>query len=132
MSNTSPHVTNRFCQALVVLLLLALPACTIITTDDDDGLLSVRNSSSFVIEEIRVAEVGSRFYGPDLVPGGDALFPGETISIRLDCDYYDLLFVDELGLECEVLDIDVCVSRTIFVIDDFLLNDCAFSLGLNP
>ena len=131
MSESSNQRSRSFREALIVLLLLTLPAC-IITTDDDDGLLSVRNDSSFVIEELRVAEVGSRFFGPDLVPGADALFPGETISVRLDCDYYDVLFVDEFDLECVVLDIDVCVSRTIFIIDDFLLDSCAFSLNAFP
>ncbi len=108
-----------------VTLIWSLPAC-IITTDDDDGVLSVLNDSSFVIEELRVARVGSRFYGPDLL-AGRALFPGESIAIRLDCDFYDVLFVDALNLECVVLDIDVCFDRTVFVIDDVLLNTCAFS-----
>lgn len=111
---------------LAFTLALALPAC-FFTVDDDDGLLSVVNDSSFVIEEVAVASIGSRFYGPNLL-GGDVLFPGESVSVRLDCDFYDVLFVDEAGLECEVLDIDVCVSRTIFVIDDLLLDDCAFSV----
>lgn len=111
-------------------MLCALPACIIST--DDDALLTVRNDSSFVIEELRVAEVGSRFFGPDLFPGADGLFPGETISLRLDCDFYDILFVDEFDLECVVLDIDVCVVRTVFVIDDDLLDSCAFSLDATP
>ena len=108
-----------------VALFWSLPAC-IITTEDDDGVLSVLNDSSFVIEELRVARVGSRFYGPDLL-AGRALFPGESIAVRLDCDFYDILFVDALNLECVVLDIDVCFDRTVFVIDDILLNTCAFS-----
>lgn len=106
-------------------LALALPAC-VFTTNDDDGLLSVVNDSSFVIEEVRVASIGSQFYGPDLL-GVEDLYPGESVSVRLQCDFYDVLFVDEAGLECEVLDVDVCISRTIFVIDDILLDDCAFS-----
>jgi hypothetical protein len=118
-------------KALIIVLLLAVPAC-IITTDDDDGQLTVRNDSSFVIEELRVAEVGSRFFGPDLIPGRDALFPGEAISVRLDCDFYDLLFVDEFDLDCVVLDIDVCFFRTVFVIDDFLLDSCAFGSNTSP
>lgn len=131
MSKWSPTTNKSPYVALILMMLIALPAC-IITTDDDDGLLTVRNESSFVIEELRVAELGSRFYGPNLFPGADALFPGEAISLRPDCDYYDILFVDEFDLECVVFNIDVCAVRTVFVIDDFLLDSCAFDLGASP
>jgi hypothetical protein len=50
----------------------------------------------------------------------------------LDCGYYDVLFVDEFDLECVVLDIDVCFVRTVFIIDDFLLDSCAFASSASP
>jgi hypothetical protein len=116
-------VTNR-AVLLLALGMAAAPACVI--TADDDGLLTVVNDSSYVIEELRVADIGSSFFGRDLT-GGIDLFPGESISVALDCDYYDILFVDETALECVVLNVDVCFDRTFFYIDDDLLDECAFS-----
>jgi len=110
-----------------VLAALVAPACVIADDDvfdDDDGVLTVANQSSFVIEEIRVAQIDDPVFGRDLT-GRDVLFPGESITVELDCDFYDILFVDEFDVECTVFDIDVCVSRTLFVVDDLLLDDCS-------
>lgn len=112
-------------KGIVVLMMGAtLPAC--IVDDDDEGTLEVVNESAFVIEELRVADIDDPFFGRDLT-GGDALFPDEALSVRLDCDIYDVFFVDEFGVECTVLGVDVCLGRTTFFIDDILLEDCAFA-----
>lgn len=123
-TSTSSSVTNK-ALLLLALGMVAAPACLV--SDDSDGLLTVVNDSSFVIEELRVADIGSRFFGRDLT-GGIDLFPGESITVELNCDFYDILFVDELALECIVTDVDVCFDRTFFFIDDVLLDECAFSV----
>jgi hypothetical protein len=105
-------------------VLLAVSAC-VITDDGTDSLLTIDNESSFVIEEVHVAPVDSRSWGPNLVP--EALFPGESVDIAVSCDVYDVLVVDETGLDCVLPSIDLCFSSGTWVITDTTLNDCFFS-----
>ena len=110
--------------ALVVAIAAISPACVIVDGDDSSSL-EVVNDSDFVLEEIRVAEVGDDFYGPDLT-GRDAIFPGESLFIVLDCGFYDVLVVDELGAECELLDLDVCFDDAVWFVDNRTLARCDF------
>lgn len=113
-------------------LLLAIPlallttlgsGCVISSSDDDDSTLTVANESSFVVEDLFVVESFSTTWGPDLL-GADALFPGESVTILLECGIYDALVVDEDGFECQLLDIDLCFEDAVWVIDDLTLNRC--------
>ena len=93
---------------------------------DEDASLTVYNESSFVIEELYLTEVDSPTWGSDLL-GSDVLFPGEAIELGVDCDYYDALVIDETGLECEILDIDLCFNDAQWVIRN---NSCdVFSIA---
>ncbi len=87
-----------------------------VIVDDPDSTLLVINESDFVIEEIYITDVNSSGWGPDLT-GGDVLFPEEEMLLTdISCDFYDVLMVDETGLECEVLDIDLCFDDATWVI----------------
>ena len=44
----------------------------------------------------------------------DFLFPGEELVITdIRCGYYDVLVVDETGVNCTLTDIGLCVSDDI-------------------
>ncbi len=99
----------------------------------EDATLTVFNESDFVIEELYLAEVGTRSYGPNQLCFGenveglcsdpdDALFPDETITLGVDCDFYDALVIDEDGVQCEVFDLDLCLNDAEWVIRN---NTCA-------
>ena len=97
--------------------------CIIVDDDDPDSTLTIDNASDFVIEEIRVARTDvNEPYGPNLIPG--ALFPDEAVTIALDCDFYDVLIVDELGAECELIDLDLCFDDAVWVITNSQLASC--------
>jgi hypothetical protein len=115
----------RTSSALTLVLsscLLGLAACGggggggDVVVDDPDSTLLVVNESDFVIEEIYITDVDASGWGPDLTRG-DVLFPDEEMLLTdLPCDFYDVLMVDETGLECEVLDIDLCFDDATWVI----------------
>ena len=84
------------------------------------GSLSVVNDSDFVIEEIFLTEVDNPDWGPNLLRG-DALFPGETVTLGVQCDFFDALIVDEEGVECEVDGLDLCANDATWV---FRNNTC--------
>jgi len=107
--------------ALAILIAAVASGCVI----TDDSTLTVDNHSSYALFEIRVAEVNDAYYGPNLL-GGDILYPGESLTVGLDCGTYDVLVVDEDGVECELVGLDVCLDDAVWIIDDIDLNLCAF------
>lgn len=105
---------------------VALGGC-VVTTDDDpgDSTLTVSNRSSFWLDELHIAHVNDPSWGPDLIDG--SLAPGEDIVIfDIACGRYDVMVVDETGVECELNNLDLCFDDGRWVIDDVTLDVCAF------
>ena len=89
-----------------------------VIVDDPDSTLLVVNESDFVIEQLFITDVDASGWGPDLT-ASDVLFPDEELLVTdISCGFYDVLMVDETGLECEVLDIDLCFDDATWVIDN--------------
>ena len=83
---------------------------------EDDSTLLVVNESDFVIEELFITDVDASGWGPNLL-GADALFPGEDFLVTdISCGFYDVLLVDETGVECELLEVDLCFDDATWVI----------------
>jgi len=108
---------------------LAVAACTAggeaYIDPGQDASLTIVNDSDYILEEVRIAPVDSRSWGPNMTP--DALFPGENLTVTVDCDYYDVLVVDETGVDCVLADIDLCFSDDTWVITNATLDACAFA-----
>jgi hypothetical protein len=105
-------------------MVAALAGC--VSSDEDDivnGSLLVENDSSFVLVDLRVAEINDPSWGPNLI-GPEALFPGESIEVFVDCGFYDVLIEDELGAVCELRDVDLCFRDVAWVITDSQLAAC--------
>jgi hypothetical protein len=113
--------------AAAVAVAFAVGGCSVSgTTDLDDSSLTIINDSDYVISEVHLAPVDSRSWGPNLVP--DELFPGEELVItNIACDLYDVLVVDEFGVDCVLAEIDLCFTDDVWVITNATLDICAFS-----
>ncbi len=111
--------------SLLGIALVATLATGCIIEAGSDSSLTIVNDSSFVLDEIRVAEINDLDYGPNLV-GRDALFPGEEITVVLDCGTYDALVVDQFGTDCELRRLDLCFDDAVWIIDNFELATCGF------
>jgi hypothetical protein len=108
---------------LTTVLAAGLGACT---SDGGDSTLTISNQSSYFIDQIHLAEVSDPTWGPDLIDG--SLAPGEEVTIvDIDCGTYDVLVVDETGVECELANLDLCFDDEAWVIDDLTLDVCAFA-----
>lgn len=102
-----------------------LGGCVISDDDPSDSTLTVANESSYWLEELHLAHVNDPSWGPDLISG--ALAPGEEIVIYdIACGRYDVLVVDETGVECELANLDLCFDDDLWIIDDLTLDICAF------
>lgn len=80
-----------------------------------DATLRVENQSDFAIEELHVTSVGSSDWGPNLL-SGDVLDTGDSITLDVTCDTYDALLVDEDGVPCELMSVDLCFNDARWVI----------------
>ena len=80
-----------------------------------DSSILVENRSDFEIHELYVTPVASSSWGPNLV-NGDALYPGDSMWVGLDCGTFDALIIDETGAECEVNDVDLCLDDANWII----------------
>ncbi len=98
---------------------LALAVCAGCTSSS--GTLRITNNSDFSIVEMHVAPNGSTSWGGNLL-NGDVLAPGETLTVDTSCNTYDVLLVDEQGVDCEIDGIDLCANSADFVIQN---NTCA-------
>lgn len=119
---------NIFAFLAVLAVSTGAVACAVegeVVVDDDSTFLIV-NDSSYVLTEVRIAEVGDRSWGPNLLP--DVLFPGEELLITdIECGTYDVLVTDETGVDCVLGNVDLCLSDDEWVITDFTLDVCAFA-----
>lgn len=101
----------------LVLAPVVFAACTTTTSGPPvaSATLHVTNDSSFAIVEFHLAPVSSVSWGPNLLSQG-VLQPGETLAIDTDCGTFDVLLVDEQGVDCQVNDLDLCLNDADFVI----------------
>ncbi|MGE0872079.1 MAG: hypothetical protein AB7P03_26205 [Kofleriaceae bacterium] len=103
---------------------LATSACVIEDTGAD---LEIFNDSSYIIDQINLAEVNDPSWGPDLLHG-NSLFPDESLVIHdIECGDYDVRVIDEFDVECVLYAVDLCLNSSVWTIDDVLLDDCAFN-----
>jgi hypothetical protein len=113
--------------ACAAVLALSTSACAVEAgVGDGDSTFLIVNDSSYVLTEVRIAEVGDRSWGPNLLP--DVLFPGEELLITdIECGTYDVLVTDETGVDCVLGNVDLCLSDDTWVVTDFTLDVCAFA-----
>jgi hypothetical protein len=92
---------------------IAVAGCS--SDSSTNATLHVQNSSDFAIVEIHVTSVGSTTWGPNLI-SGDTLSPGETLTVDVSCGTYDALLVDESGVDCQLMSVDLCLNDAAWVI----------------
>jgi hypothetical protein len=119
------RTTRILFAAALALTAAAGTGCVASDDGSTDATFTISNQSSYYLDEIRLAPIDSRSWGADLV---DSLAPGEDLVITdIRCDTYDVLVVDETGVECTLQSIDMCANDDNWVIDDVTLDVCAFA-----
>ena len=102
--------TNTIPSILIVVSAALFAGCVIETNTPSDSTLEVRNNSDFEIHEMYVTGVGSPTWNRNLL-GNDVLFPGERLSVGINCGTYDALLIDETNAQCELHAIDLCFAN---------------------
>ena len=96
---------------------------TATTTTGTDSTISVDNASQSNIVDIRIAAVGDTDFGPNLLNAD--LTPGDTLTISVACDTYDIQLTDETNTTCVLDSVNVCGSDATWQITETDLNNCA-------
>jgi hypothetical protein len=107
---------RSFACTLAALGSIAL-ATGCVSDSGPDATLRVQNSSHFDIVELHLTGVNNPNWGPNLL-GSDVLLPGESITLGVDCGFYDALLVDEDDVDCELHDLDLCLNDADWIIRD--------------
>jgi hypothetical protein len=82
----------------------------------DRAPLRVVNSTDFAIEGLYLSAMATGEWGANLLTG--ALGPGEELELDVACGRYDALIVDEDGLACELVRVDLCRGEPRWAIRD--------------
>jgi hypothetical protein len=86
--------------------------------------VTVVNKSKFDIHHIFLSESDNPHWGEDQL-GKDILEQGDSLKLtHLECDDYDIKFVDEDGDECVVEEVNLCLEEAKWVITTKDLLEC--------
>jgi hypothetical protein len=108
----------------VLLAITTTSGCIIV--DDGDSDFTVFNDSSYVLTEVRLAEVSDPNWGPNLLP--QPLFPGDSVTVsNIECGNWDIMVVDNTGVDCVLGDVDLCFDSDGWSVDNTTLDICAFN-----
>ena len=117
-------MSRNVLAAFAVVALASTSGCIIV--DDGTSDLTIANDSSYVITEVRIAHVSDPNWGPNLLP--QPLFPGDDLHISsIECGRWDVMVVDNTGVDCVLGNLELCFDSDIWVVDDFTLDTCAFN-----
>ena len=85
-----------------IALLLAAILVTAPALAADDGQITVRNRSSWEIQELYLSAVDANAWGPDLI-GLEVIERGQSHRLAdIPCGSYDVRVVNEDGAECVI------------------------------
>jgi hypothetical protein len=86
--------------------------------------VTIENASHWAIHHLYLTPFNATSWGPDQL-GEDTIGKGQRFQLKgIDCDRYDIKLVDELGDECVVEDVDLCLQDPKWVLDDDALVGC--------
>jgi hypothetical protein len=92
---------------------------------NSSGTITIYNSSSYVLDEINVAAVSQRTWGPNLISGG-VLYSGQSVTISVACGTYDVQVWDQHNRNCILPGLNLCSSDQSWTIDDYTLVNCLY------
>lgn len=87
------------------------------TPRDHGAPLRAINYTDFAIAGLYLAAMSTGEWGANLLTEG-ALGPGEELELDVPCGRYDALIVDEDGLACELVRVELCRGEPRWAIRD--------------
>ena|ERR1700733_15345533 len=126
----------RFATTTLAASLLAgvlATGCTVTTSSGDDGssaTLTIVNDESFDIDNIYISPSG--FDQTDDILGGVPLDNGDTITVSVTCDDYDVEIIDATGTDCYISEYSLCGTDDTWDLTDSFFDGCASTEPRTP
>lgn len=90
----------------------------------ESSVVTVRNTSDWVVMEFYMTPADVEEWGPDLLDE-EVLGSGDSLTLYdISCDFWDLLFIDEDGDECILTDVALCNDNATWDITNDELLHC--------
>ena len=126
---------NRFAKftfaASILVGALVATGCTVTTSDDDssDASLKIVNDETFDIENIYISPSG--FDQSDDILGGIPLDNGDSITVSVQCDTYDIEIIDPIS-DCYISEYSLCGTDDEWDITDSFFDGCSSTEPRTP
>jgi hypothetical protein len=106
--------------------------CTVTTSSDDgsDSTLTIVNDESFDIDNIYISPSG--WATSDDILAGVPLDNGDSITVSLECDSYDVEIIDATGTDCYISDYSLCGTDDEWDLTDSFFDECASTEPRTP
>ena len=102
--NLMNNTISAFSVAAALTIASMSGGCVILA--DDDSSLTIANESSYTFVDLAVRGVGDIDFSDNLLRSGP-LFPGQDITVLLDCGDYDVFVEDDAQGQCTIA-VDLC------------------------
>ncbi len=126
---------NRFAKITFAASLIVVGAfatgCTVTTSDNSgDASLKIVNDETFDIDNIFISPSG--FDQSDDVLGGIPLDNGDSITVSVQCDSYDVEIIDATGTDCFISEYSLCGTDDEWDLTDSFFDGCASTEPRTP
>ena len=88
------------------------------TAKKQSQTIKIYNNSKWDIDHIYISHIDKESWGADLLGSDEVMTPGEYITIKVDCNIYDVKIVDEDGVVCQLADVTICDGDSIWAVGD--------------
>jgi hypothetical protein len=107
--------------------------CTVTTSSDDDGssaTLTIVNDETFDIDNIYISPSG--WATDDDILAGVPLDNGDSITVSVTCDDYDVEIIDATGTDCYISEYSLCGTDDTWDLTDAFFDGCASTEPRTP
>jgi len=102
------------------------------SSSPSDATLTIVNQETFDITDIYIGPSDGTYPTTDNLLGSVPLAPGDSITVSVACDTYDVEIIDATNTDCYVAAYNLCGTDDQWDLDDTFFNTCASSPLLKP
>ena len=96
--------------AVALALFFSLSAFMPLNAYSSKKTIKIKNTTSFIIDEIYLADPDDHKWGSDIMDPNEVLEPGEIVEVTIDCGLWDVKLVAQDKSTCELSNISLCAA----------------------
>lgn len=96
--------------AVATTFFLSAAATTPLNAHASKKTIKIKNTTTFNIDEIYIADPDDHKWGSDIMDPNEVLQPGEVIEIDIECGVWDVKLVAQDKSTCEIGGVNICAA----------------------